>query len=143
MMKIKRLFGIGILLLVFLVSCSPAGTNLAGTEWELVSLEGNNLIEGTVITLVFEEEYLGGEMGCNGYGGTPDGGKYHATGDGTLKLLPPLSVTVQLCTEPKGIMEQEEAYIEMLMNSAGFRVLDNRLEIEDEAGETVLIYKAK
>jgi heat shock protein HslJ len=131
------------LLLTFLLGCSPAGTYLAGTEWELVSLDGNDLIEGTVITLVFSEEYLGGEMGCNGYGGSPEGGKYHAMGDGTFTLLSPFAVTVQLCSEPEGIMEQEEGYVEALMKAASFRVFDNRLEFVDETGKTILIYKAK
>ena len=66
--------------MVILVGCTQSDeddlpdagveTNLAGTEWRLVSLNGDDLIEGTTITLRFEEEYLGGEMSCNGYGGS-------------------------------------------------------------------------
>jgi heat shock protein HslJ len=132
-----------ILLSVFLYGCSPAETDLAGTEWELVSLNGKDLISGTVITLNFTDEYLGGEMGCNGYGGSPDSGKYLSKGDGTFALDPPFAVTVQLCTEPEGIMEQEAAYIEALMNAAKFRMVDNRLEIDNGIGETILILQAK
>lgn len=82
-------------------------------------------------------------MGCNGYGGSPDGGKYRAASDGTLTLILPLAVTVQICTEPEGIMEQEAAYIEALKNAAKFRLVDNRLEIDIGAGETILIFQAK
>jgi hypothetical protein len=53
---------------------APAA-DLAGTRWALTSLDGDGLIEGTEITLTFEEAFLGGKMTCNGYGGTPDGGK--------------------------------------------------------------------
>ena len=132
-----------ILLLVFLLGCSPADADLAGTEWELVSLSGKDLIAGTVITLNFADVYLGGEMNCNLYGGSPDSGKYRATGDGTFTIIFPFAVTVQLCTEPEGIMEQEAAYIEALMNAAHYRILDHHLEFENEAGETVLIFQSK
>jgi heat shock protein HslJ len=39
---------------------------LEGTEWVLTSLKGQSLIEGTEITLFFEEAFLGGSMTCNG-----------------------------------------------------------------------------
>ena len=131
------------LILISLCGCSQKVSELAGTEWELISLDGKSLIEGTTITLSFAEEYLGGEMGCNLYGGSPDSGKYRATGDGTFALILPFAVTVQLCTEPEGIMEQEAAYIEALMDAANFRMIDNRLEIDNEDGETILIFQGK
>lgn len=132
-----------ILILVALLGCNQKTPEPPGTEWDLISLDGNNIIEGTAITLNFTDEYLGGEMGCNGYGGSPDGGKYRVTGDGTLTLILPLAVTVQLCTEPEGIMEQEAAYIEALRNATNFRMVDNRLEIGNEEGEIILIFQAK
>jgi len=124
-------------------SCGPAETQLSDTEWELVSLNGKNLIEGTVITLNFTDEFLGGEMGCNGYGGSPDSGKYHAKGNGTFTLEHPFAVTVQLCTEPEGIMEQEVSYIEALMSASRYKIVDNRLEIKNEAGNVILIFVRK
>jgi len=109
----------------------------------LVTLNGKELIEGTAITLNFTDEYLGGQMGCNGYGGTPDTGKYRAKGDGTFALIGPFAVTVQLCTEPEGIMEQEAAYIEALMNAAKYQIVDNHLKIKNDAGKTILIFQNK
>jgi heat shock protein HslJ len=81
-------------------------------------------------------------MGCNGYGGGRDSGKYIVTDDGSLKI-PQLAVTLQLCVEPKGIMEQEAAYIEALRNAAVYRVMDDRLEITNAAGETTLVFARK
>jgi heat shock protein HslJ len=78
-------------------------------------------------------------MTCNGYGGGPDRGKFIATDDGTLALLQ-LAVTVQLCSEPEGIMKQEAAYIEALLSAATYQVLDDRLEIANAAGETILVF---
>jgi len=131
-----------ILILVSLPGCSQKTDKLAGTEWELVTLKGKELIEGTAITLNFTDEYLGGQMGCNGYGGTQDSGKYHAKSDGTFTLGSPFAVTVQLCADPEGIMEQEKTYIEALMNAIHFQMVDNRLEFENKAGKTILIFKA-
>jgi heat shock protein HslJ len=114
--------------------------DLVGSEWVLVSLHGESLIEGTEINLVFEEAYLGGAMTCNGYGGGRDSGKYTAIGDGSLTIPHEIAVTLQLCSEPEGIMEQEAAYIEALRNAAAYRVIDDRLEIASAAGETILVF---
>ena len=145
MRKRKQLlnFLIIFLLLGSLLGCSQKTDELAGTSWELISLNGKDLIEGTAITLEFTETYLSGQMGCNGYGGSPDTGKYISKGDGTFQLGDPFAVTVQLCTTPEGIMEQEAEYIETLMAASHFQIVDHRLEIEDEAGELFLIYQQK
>ena len=132
-----------ILIMVSLLGCSQKTNELADTSWELVSLNGKELIEGTAITLVFTETYLGGQMGCNGYGGSPHTGKYNIKRDGTFQIGDPFAVTVQLCTEPEGIMEQEAEYIEALMNAVKFRMVDNRLEIDNGIGETILILQVK
>jgi heat shock protein HslJ len=125
-------------------SISPVeAADLAGTEWALTSLNGEGLIEGTEITLFFEETFLGGSMTCNGYGSGPDSGKYVARDDSTLDILQPLAVTVQLCSSPEGIMEQEAAYIEALLSAATYRVIVDRLEIDDADGETILVFTTK
>ena len=142
-----------ILLIVILFSgCSQASQKpaevlqvpeLDDTEWELVSLYSSDLIEGTAISLYFTDEYLGGQMGCNGYGGTPDSGKYHAKSDGTFTLGSLFAVTVQLCNEPEGIMEQEKTYIEALITAEYYQIVDDHLEIENKAGKFIYISKGK
>jgi heat shock protein HslJ len=123
---------------------SPAGAlpDLASTEWTLTSLNGSSLIEDTEIILTFKEAYLGGTMTCNQYGGGPDSGKYTAADQGKL-AIPELAVTVQLCTEPEGIMEQEAAYIQALHDTATYRVIDGHLEIADARGRTTLVFAPK
>lgn len=120
-------------------SPTPTPVDLDGTEWVLISLNDSSLIEGTDITLNFAEGVLSGFMGCNGYGGGRDSGKYIATDEGTL-TIPQIAVTVQLCLTPEGIMEQEAAYIEALQNAAAYRMMDDRLEIANAAGETTLVF---
>ena len=60
-----------------------------------------------------------------------------------ISIVDPFAVTVQLCTEPEGIMEQEAAYIEALMSAAHYQIVDNRLEFENEAGKAILIFQSK
>ena len=109
----------------------------------LTSLNGESLIKGTEINLHFKETFLGGSMSCNGYGGGPDSGKYIATDDGTLTIPHPIAVTVQLCSTPEGVMEQEVAYIAAPRSAASYRVVDDRLEIDNAAGETTLVFARK
>ena len=145
-MKHVRILGLLVLrigLALSAVGCAvPEQTpqDLVGTQWVLTSLNGEGLIESTEITLFFEESFLGGSMTCNGYGSGPDSGKYVATDNGTLTVARPLAVTVQLCSSPEGIMEQEEAYIETLLSAAAYQVVDNRLEINSAAGDTSLVF---
>ena len=135
---------LALILSALILSGCGAGkpTDIIDTEWTLVSLNGEELIEDTEITLYFKEEYLGGSMTCNNYGGGPDSGKYVATGKGKLKI-DQLAVTVQLCSEPQGVMEQEDAYIEALQNAATYRAVDGRLEIDNAAGKTTLVFAKK
>lgn len=115
----------------------PGAADLDGTEWVLTSLYGNNLVEGSNITLNFGEGSVGGFAGCNGYGGG-----YTAADDGTL-MIPEIAVTAQLCQAPDGVMPQEDAYIQALGNAAAYRVTDGRLEIDNGSGETTLAFSIK
>jgi len=148
-MERMRMLGLLALLIGFtlsVVGCAVSEktpVDLVDTQWVLVSLNGKSPIESTEITLNFEKEFLSGSMGCNGYGGGPDSGKYIATDDGTLTIPGILAVTVQLCSTTEGIMEQEAAYIAALWSATSYRVLDDRLEIGNAAGETILVFARK
>jgi heat shock protein HslJ len=144
---LQQVFGLTLVVLL-LAGCgrAPAGptitSTLEGTEWALVSLNGDSLIEGTNITLNFAEGILSGFAGCNAYGGGPDSGPYTATDEGAL-TIPQIAVTMQRCLTPEGVIQQELAYIETLRNAAAYRVMDDRLEIDNAAGETTLIFARK
>lgn len=114
-------------------------STLIDTDWALLSLYGNNLIEGTSITLNFSAGFLSGQMSCNSYGGGPDSGKYIATNEGTLTITQ-ITVTAQFCSKPEGIMQQEVTYIEALQQATAYQVMGDRLEIYNEAGETILVF---
>jgi len=123
-----------------ITGCTTGGeSSLAGSKWVLTSMRGETPLPGTQITLVFEEQSLSGFAGCNAYGGASDSGKYTATDDGKL-TLPLLALTLQLCEGPEGVMQQERAYVESLSNAAAYRLTDDRLEIHDAEGDTMLVF---
>jgi heat shock protein HslJ len=116
---------------------APAVADLDGSEWVLASLEGSSLVEGTNITLTFSEGSFGGYGGCNQYGA-----RYTLTEDGVLEIID-LMNTAQLCQTPEGVMEQEETYLKAFFRASTYHVLDDRLEIVNTAGETILIFARK
>jgi putative lipoprotein len=106
---------------------------IQGTEWQLESLNGNPPIEGSTITLAFEEETAGGSGGCNSYGGS-----YTVGSDNSLSFSE-LFQTEMACLE-QGIMDQESAYMQTLATAASYQATADRLEILDASGTTVLAF---
>ncbi|MDH4138582.1 MAG: META domain-containing protein, partial [Anaerolineae bacterium] len=115
---------------------------LEDTEWVLTSLNGSSLLEGTNITLNFTDGFLEGFAGCNAYGGGRDSGKYTAADEGILTIAE-IAITSQDCHTPEGVMQQETAYVEALRNAVAYQVADDRLEIKNAAGETILVFAQK
>ncbi|MBN1579531.1 MAG: META domain-containing protein [Anaerolineae bacterium] len=108
--------------------------SLENSEWILVALNGQGLVQGSNITLAFAEGKASGFAGCNGYGG-----RYTATDKGSLTMAE-IAITEMYCMEPAGAMAQETAYVKALMSAAAYRMVGDRLEIDNGAGETILIF---
>jgi heat shock protein HslJ len=122
--------------IVVLTACGGSGPNaLADTAWELESLTGGAVLPGTTITLEFSDDQISGSAGCNHYGGSyQTSGDSLSTGD--------LFATEMACLDPKGILEQEQAYLTALRAAARAQVTGDRLEIYDNAGTRVLVFVA-
>lgn len=114
-------------------SIDPA---LNDTEWVLTSLNGDSLVEGSRITMDFAEGAVTGFSGCNYYGS-----EYAAADEGFL-TIPEIGCTAQDCPTPE-IMQQEVAYLEALSYAVTYRVMGNHLEVNDSAGETILVFTMK
>jgi heat shock protein HslJ len=115
----------------------PLDPALKGTEWVLVSLNGDAVTGGTRITLEIGKESLGGHSGCNLYGGG-----FEAMDDGTLKLSKgdeQMMGTTVGCSGERG--RQERSYMEALHNAASYRLRGDRLEIRNAEGNTILAYE--
>jgi heat shock protein HslJ len=143
--KCTNLFLVLLALVSLAVACSTKGAaqpELIGTEWTLVSLNGVPLMENTEINLYLEGTYLGGEMTCNGYGGSPDRGGYRTKKNGEISMGL-IAMTVEACPTPKGVLEQEAAYVEALRAATRYRVSEDRLEILDASGAPTLVFAPK
>ena len=89
-----------------------------GLVFNLVSYgpEGaeQSLIPGTQITASFTNDTVSGNSDCNDYTGqlTPVD-EYFTVGS--------IAVTQKICTEPEGVMDQEQAYLAALQATAGYQ----------------------
>jgi heat shock protein HslJ len=142
-MKIRRFFLAGVicLLTVLVTACATTSQGqpsvqkdtLAGTEWALVSLNGDAPIGDRAITLRFGETSIEGSGGCNTYGGS------YTTSEDSLHLTD-VYWTEMACMEPEGIMEQEQTYFQALNATARYQTDADRLELYDEAGAQILMF---
>ena len=109
-----------------------------GVKWVLETVDGSPLIEDTFASLFIRPDGYIGFDGCNSFGGISEDGTLVTKPDGMFSA--PASIrTLMLCDGPDGIMEQAEAYMDALMQGESYRIVDDRLEIMDGAGEVRLV----
>ena len=109
-----------------------------GAVWILESMYDKPPIENTFLTLEVNANSFSGSAGCNRYGGRSEGGTSIAGGGGAFST-PPIVSTVMDCP-PAAIIDQESAYLRALGNAKRFRVIGDRLEILDTAGDAILLF---
>jgi heat shock protein HslJ len=109
--------------------------SLTGTEWVLVLINNREPLQGAEVTLSFDETTAGGIAACNSYGGD------YTTGPGGTISFGEIVQTLMLCTEPDGIMDLEEEYIDALNLAQSYRVINDRMEIQDQAGSVILLFE--
>ncbi|NDJ53661.1 MAG: META domain-containing protein [Chloroflexi bacterium] len=127
---------IGVLVLLVGVACTSSGEpdpnnqypDLSNTSWQLHSLDGSSPIDGSMTTLLFENETLSGTSGCNSYGG-----RFNQPGDDDL-VIEELAYTEMACLDPDGIMEQEQRFLEILSAATGYVVSEGQLSIYADSG---------
>lgn len=138
-MKLKQIQSILLALLIvtlaaLLAACSPeageAGDPLEGSAWVLFAYRKTKPIEGTQITIQFNEGQAVGSAGCNSYGGA-----YEV--DGSRITFNEIASTVMFCNDPEGAMDQESFYLEFLNQAENFELSDGRLVITRSDGETL------
>lgn len=89
---------------------------------------------GTAITAVFGSDgTLTGSAGCNQYNTT-------YTTDGSAITIGPAASTKKLCPEPKGVMEQEAAYLKALATATTFSVDGSGLTLLTDTGTIAVTY---
>jgi heat shock protein HslJ len=124
---------IGIVLMVGTVVSPQNMDELIGTQWQLVSINSEAVVEGSTVTLNFDKENsAGGSGGCNSYGTS-------YTIEGNSISFSMISSTMMACLE-EDVMEQEVAYLAALQGATSFEIIDNQLVITSSEGET-LVYE--
>jgi heat shock protein HslJ len=107
---------------------------LEGTNWRLAEINGEMPLANTEVTLSFNEGILGGNAGCNSYGGD------YVVGPGGALQIGDVFRTLMACLEPDGVMEQEEAYLSTLERGNSYVIDGDTLIIMDAAGVSILIF---
>jgi heat shock protein HslJ len=124
------------LTLIGLTACTAAKAALEDKEWVLASYgEQGDLqavLAGTEITAMFDcaEERVTGSAGCNSYFAD-----YDACGN-KLSILE-LAWTEMACMSPEGVMEQEQEYLTLLLDTVTFQVEDSLLTISSSDGQVL------
>jgi heat shock protein HslJ len=113
----------------------PGANDLAGSVWVLTEINGAAPIEGTNFTLAFTSETELGGNACNGFGGT-----YIVEGN-TIQIQELMS-TMMACMDPEGIMEQEQAYLDLLGKAATYELSGDRLVIGTADNASALVFAA-
>jgi heat shock protein HslJ len=110
---------------------------IAGTEWVLVSIEGQPPLEGARSTLSFkpDETWMFGSTGCNRFTGS-----YIRRGVDGVEVGP-LAVTKMFCSQPEGVMQQEARLLHLLDMADSYTASRDRFSLEVD-GSTVLVYYA-
>lgn len=92
--------------------------DLIGTSWQLTALDGAPVDAGVTSTLVISADSIGGNGGCNTYGGnlaaTPTG----------IDITQVFS-TMMACDG----LEQEQAFFAALEATNGFAIVDGNLQL--------------
>ena len=124
----KRLLAATGLMLLVLPACMitdrQGTTDLPGTSWTLVDLDGAEPVEGTVPTLEFGDDgTASGSGGCNSFSG-------EVTIDGNDLSFGPLASTQMACVDPDA-SEQETAFLLALDEVESYTIdSDGRLVLE-------------
>ncbi len=83
-------------------------------------------MEGTALTLKFEDGTLGGSAGCNSYGGN-----YEVNAD--QLTTGEIASTLMACMDD-GVMKQESLYLAVLGNAQFFTLSESELRISSSDG---------
>lgn len=103
---------------------------LDGTSWVLMAYRKTKPIPGTTITATFEDGRVHGSASCNSYSAS-----YQVSGD-TI-TIGAIALTMMVCPEPEGIMEQETVFLEFMQDALTFRFIDGQLQIFRSDGEAL------
>ena len=122
--------------------------DITGTDWSFVAFvelrfdsgmwyhRTTEVVQGTEVTIAFDENGIGGSTGCNSYGGQAE----FENGSFTMDQQS-LRSTLKLCEEPDGLMEQEERYLALVQEATRYGIYGDRLFMQTN-DDTFLLFQA-
>ena len=109
-----------------------------GTVWVLEFLHDKPPIENTFLTLEVNADSFSGSAGCNRFGGRSEGGTPIARAGGAFSITL-IERNLEGCPTA-AIGDQENEYMKALGKAKKFRVIGDRLEILETAGDATLVF---
>jgi len=107
-----------------------ADTSQEGITWALTTfIEGETatpVLAETEITVTFEDGTASGSAGCNTYSAAYTFGSFF-----TFEVP---AATEMACSDPAGVMEQEQRYLGFLEDVTVYRINGNQLRLETGDG---------
>jgi heat shock protein HslJ len=133
-----KLYTVGDQLLATLSPAEPVP--FEGSTWSLKFISDgqdmNPALMEVELTALFEDGEISGSSGCNTYSGS------YELDDQDL-TIGPLVLTMMACEDPKGVMDQESAYVLALESVAGYELVGGVMALVDSEGAPLLQYGVK
>lgn len=130
----RSIAGLLVILVVgLLVSCTGPETELTDRTWQLSTLDGAELVEGTSIDMTLEEDTVSGSAGCNSYTGPA------TYGDGDMTLGPDFAATLMICDDATSA--QETKYLNTLAQVTNYELESEELLLQDDQGVTIATFE--
>ena len=95
------------------------------------------VVQGTEVTIEFDEHGIAGHMGCNSYRGQAE----FENGSVTMDQQS-LRSTLKLCEEPEGFMEQEERYLALVQQATRYDRYGDSLFMQTD-DDVFLLFQAR
>ena len=141
MLRIKLILTLLVvcLLSLSLIACGGGSTSVdfEDTLWYLdeYGKSGNmkSVLEHTIISATFDSKdgRMHGNAGCNGYSTS-----YEYDGGFSVSAV---ARTEMFCSEPAGIMDQEDEYLRILESASTLEIVDGKLNLTSSEGVLVFI----
>jgi heat shock protein HslJ len=125
-----------------IASYQAASQDLSGTSWNVIGYNNGkqavvSVMAGTEMDIQFGKDgTVSGKSGCNTYNGP-----YTVTGN-QIKIGP-LASTMMACSDPAGIMDQEQQYLAALATAATYQIEGNVLELRTSDGALAADFNKK
>jgi heat shock protein HslJ len=116
--------------------------DLAGTSWQVIGYNNGkqavvSIIAGTEMDIQFGKDgTVSGKSGCNNYSGP-------YTVNGNQIKIGPLASTMMACSDPEGVMDQEQQYLAALETAATYQIEGNVLELRTSDGALAADFNKK